>query len=100
MKILGVVGARPDFVKIAPLVRATARRPKVASVLVHTGQHYGADMSDGFFEALAIPAPDVNLGVGSASHGRQTAEIMQRLEAVGRARQGRQRDGRSTWHMT
>jgi UDP-N-acetylglucosamine 2-epimerase (non-hydrolysing) len=83
MKVLSVVGARPNFVKIAPLLREMAVRPhQVESVLVHTGQHYDARMSDGFFDALAIPAPDYNLAVGSASHARQTAEVMTRLEPV------------------
>lgn len=82
MKILSVVGARPNFVKIAPLLREMAARGQIESVLVHTGQHYDASMSDGFFEALAIPAPDVNLAVGSGSHARQTAEVMTRLEPV------------------
>jgi UDP-N-acetylglucosamine 2-epimerase (non-hydrolysing) len=82
MKVVSVVGARPNFVKIAPLLREMARRSQIESVLVHTGQHYDARMSDGFFEALAIPAPDYNLAVGSASHARQTAEVMTRLEPV------------------
>ena len=82
MKVLSVVGARPNFVKIAPLLSEMAARPQIESVLVHTGQHYDARMSDGFFEALAIPAPDYNLAVGSASHARQTAEVMTRLEPV------------------
>ena len=82
MKVLSVVGARPNFVKIAPLLREMAARPQIESVLVHTGQHYDPRMSDGFFEALAIPAPDYNLAVGSASHARQTAEVMTRLEPV------------------
>ena len=82
MKILSVVGARPNFVKIAPLMREMAERPSITRILVHTGQHYDARMSDGFFEALGIPAPDVNLGVGSGSHSQQTAEVMKRLEPV------------------
>ncbi|MBM4439382.1 MAG: UDP-N-acetylglucosamine 2-epimerase (non-hydrolyzing) [Candidatus Rokubacteria bacterium] len=82
MKVLNVVGARPNFVKIAPLLREMAKRPQIDPVLVHTGQHYDAQMSDGFFDALAIPAPDVNLGVGSGSHAQQTAEVMKRLEPV------------------
>jgi UDP-N-acetylglucosamine 2-epimerase (non-hydrolysing) len=82
MKVLSVVGARPNFVKIAPLLREMTARPQLESVLVHTGQHYDARMSDGFFEALAIPAPDFNLAVGSGSHARQTAEVMTRLEPV------------------
>jgi UDP-N-acetylglucosamine 2-epimerase (non-hydrolysing) len=82
MKVLGVVGARPNFVKIAPLLREMETRPQVEPMLVHTGQHYDARMSDGFFEALALPAPHVNLGVGSGSHAQQTAEVMTRLEPV------------------
>jgi UDP-N-acetylglucosamine 2-epimerase (non-hydrolysing) len=82
MKALNVVGARPNFVKIAPLLREMARRPQITPVLVHTGQHYDAQMSDGFFDALSIPVPDVNLGVGSGSHAQQTAEVMKRLEPV------------------
>src|ERR1051325_1480866 len=82
MKVLSVVGARPNFVKIAPLLREMGQRPQIQPVLVHTGQHYDARMSDGFFEALQIPAPDVNLGVGSGSHAQQTAEVIKGLEPV------------------
>jgi UDP-N-acetylglucosamine 2-epimerase (non-hydrolysing) len=82
MKVVNVVGARPNFVKIAPLLREMARRPQIEPLLVHTGQHYDARMSDGFFDALAIPAPDVNLGVGSGSHAQQTAQVMTQLEPV------------------
>jgi UDP-N-acetylglucosamine 2-epimerase (non-hydrolysing) len=82
MKVLNVVGARPNFVKIAPLLQEMAQRPQIEPVLVHTGQHYDTRLSEGFFEALAIPAPDVNLGVGSGSHAQQTADIMKRLEPV------------------
>jgi UDP-N-acetylglucosamine 2-epimerase (non-hydrolysing) len=82
MHILHVVGARPNFMKAAPVMRALAGRPDVRQSLVHTGQHYDANMSDVFFEQLAIPEPDVNLGVGSGSHARQTAEIMTRIEPV------------------
>jgi UDP-N-acetylglucosamine 2-epimerase (non-hydrolysing) len=82
MKVLSVVGARPNFVKIAPLLREMQSRPHIEPVMVHTGQHYDARMSDGFFDALGIPAPDFNLAVGSASHARQTAEVMTRLEPV------------------
>jgi UDP-N-acetylglucosamine 2-epimerase len=77
VKILSVVGARPDFVTIAPLLGAMARRPRIASVRVHSGQRYGADTSDEFVEALAVPAPDVHLGVGAASHGHQPAEAVE-----------------------
>jgi len=82
MRVLHVVGARPNFMKVAPVLRALAGRPDVVQTLIHTGQHYDVNMSDVFFEQLGIPAPDVNLAVGSGSHGRQTAEIMTRLEPV------------------
>src|SRR5437764_11185828 len=82
MRILHVVGARPNFMKVAPVFRALAKRPNVEQVLVHTGQHYDVNMSDVFFRELVIPAPDVNLGVGSGSHAQQTAEIMSRFEPV------------------
>jgi UDP-N-acetylglucosamine 2-epimerase (non-hydrolysing) len=78
--IISVVGARPNFMKLAPLARAFAARSDVRHVIVHTGQHYDAGMSDAFFDELEIPAPNVNLEVGSASHAQQTAAIMMRLE--------------------
>ncbi len=68
--------------KLAPVVRATARRDQVKHIIVHTGQHYDAGMSDSFFEDLGIPAPDHNLGVGSATHAVQTAETMKGLEPL------------------
>lgn len=82
MQILHVVGARPNFMKVAPVHRALAARRGIEQVLVHTGQHYDVNMSDVFFQQLSIPAPDVNLGVGSGSHGKQTAEIMIGFEAL------------------
>ena len=83
MHVLHVVGARPNFMKIAPVVRALrAGRPQVRQTIVHTGQHYDVNMSDVFFQQLGIPAPDINLGVGSGSHAQQTAEIMRRFEPV------------------
>lgn len=82
MHVLHVVGARPNFMKVAPVVHALRRRSGIKQTIVHTGQHYDASMSDVFFSQLKIPAPDVNLGVGSASHAKQTAEIMSRLEPV------------------
>jgi UDP-N-acetylglucosamine 2-epimerase (non-hydrolysing) len=83
MKILSVVGARPNLVKIAPLMRAMQRRPAaIQPVLVHTGQHYDERLSDIFFRQMGIREPDVNLEVGSASHSRQTGEILQRIEPV------------------
>ena len=82
MKIFHIVGARPNFMKVAPVLAALKAHKNVEQVLVHTGQHYDVNMSDVFFEQLGIPAPDVNLAVGSGSHAKQTAEIMIRLEPV------------------
>jgi UDP-N-acetylglucosamine 2-epimerase (non-hydrolysing) len=82
MHILHVVGARPNFMKAAPVVRALGQRAGVKQTLVHTGQHYDANMSDVFFSQLGIPEPDVNLRVGSGSHAQQTSEIMCRFEPV------------------
>src|SRR6267143_2816066 len=82
MKILAVVGARPNFMKIAPLLWEMQRRPGIATYLVHTGQHYDERMSKLFFEELNIPRPDIDLEVGSASHAVQTAEVMKRFEPV------------------
>ncbi|HJU88370.1 MAG TPA: UDP-N-acetylglucosamine 2-epimerase (non-hydrolyzing) [Gemmatimonadaceae bacterium] len=82
MKVLHVVGARPNFMKLAPCERALATHDGVAQIIVHTGQHYDDAMSDAFFRDLGIPEPDVNLEVGSASHAAQTGRIMERLEPV------------------
>jgi len=82
MKILSVVGARPNFMKIAPLARAIKRHGRLKHIIVHTGQHYDEKMSHSFFRDLDIPEPDVNLEVGSGSHAQQTAEIMRRFEPV------------------
>jgi UDP-N-acetylglucosamine 2-epimerase (non-hydrolysing) len=82
MNILLIAGARPNFMKIAPLMAAFKARPFFKPALVHTGQHYDEKMSDLFFRQLGIPEPDVNLGVGSGSHAVQTAEIMKRFEPV------------------
>jgi UDP-N-acetylglucosamine 2-epimerase (non-hydrolysing) len=83
-RILCVVGARPNFMKIAPIVAAIREEGTGAmeAVLLHTGQHYDAAMNDRFFSDLGIPHPDINLEVGSASHAIQTAEIMRRFEPV------------------
>lgn len=82
-RILHVVGARPNFMKMAPIAREMARHPdKFQQVLVHTGQHYDENMSKVFFEELGMPRPDVNLEVGSGSHAQQTAEVMVRFEPV------------------
>lgn len=80
--MLSVVGARPNFMKLAPLARALAERANVEHAIVHTGQHYDPEMSEAFFRDLGIRPPDDNLEVGSGSHAQQTALIMQRLEAV------------------
>jgi UDP-N-acetylglucosamine 2-epimerase (non-hydrolysing) len=82
VRVLSVVGARPNFMKLAPLARALAARPGVEHVVVHTGQHYDRNMSDTFFEDLGAPEPHHNLEVGSGSHAAQTAAIMQRFEPV------------------
>src|ERR1039458_2193860 len=96
MKIIVVVGARPNFMKAAPILQAVARhnertaeplrdasgQEKVECVLVHTGQHYDSRMSDAFFTDLNLPQPDFFLGAGSGSHAAQTAEIMKRFEPV------------------
>src|SRR4051812_12431160 len=81
-KLIAVVGARPNFMKIAPLMWEIGRRAGIESCLVHTGQHYDERMSRLFFEELRIPKPDVNLEVGSGSHAMQTAEVMLRFEPV------------------
>lgn len=82
MKLLAVVGARPNFMKIAPLMWELNRRRDVLACLVHTGQHYDERMSQLFFDQLRIPKPDFNLQVGSASHAVQTAEVMKRFEPI------------------
>lgn len=81
MRILSVVGARPQFVKLAPIAHALAAAGH-EHVIVHTGQHYDVKMSDVFFEDLDIPAPDVHLGVGSGSHGVQTGAMLSAMDAV------------------
>ena len=82
-KVLCVVGARPNFMKMAPLLAAMRRRPDdFEPILVHTGQHYDAVMSDVFFAQLGMPAPDIHLGVGPGSQATQTGKIMVALEEV------------------
>ena len=83
LKVINVVGARPNFMKVAPIVAAMKARPaKFQPLVVHTGQHYDADMSDSFFRDLNLPEPDTHLEVGSGSHAVQTAAVMQRFEPV------------------
>ena len=82
MLILHIVGARPNFMTAAPVMDALKPYPHVQQMLVHTGQHYDANMSAVFFKELGLPEPDINLEVGSASHAVQTAGIMQRFEQI------------------
>ncbi len=82
MKIIHVVGARPNFMKVAPVMAACAENKRFEQCLVHTGQHYDEKMSDIFFQELGLPIPDINLEVGSGSHAEQTAKIMIRFEEV------------------
>ena len=82
IKILSVVGTRPNFIKIAPLVNEIKKSKEINHILVHTGQHYDESMSKLFFDDLGIPKPDINLGVGSASDVTQTARIMLEFENV------------------
>jgi UDP-N-acetylglucosamine 2-epimerase (non-hydrolysing) len=81
-KIVNVVGARPNFMKIAPVMEAVGRAGFARQTLVHTGQHYDVSMSDVFFADLGMPFPDVHLGVGSGSHAEQTAKVMVGFEKV------------------
>jgi len=83
LKVINVVGARPNFMKVAPIVAAMKKRPgSFQPLVVHTGQHYDSAMSDSFFQDLDLPQPDTHLGVGSASHAVQTAAVMERFEPV------------------
>jgi UDP-N-acetylglucosamine 2-epimerase (non-hydrolysing) len=82
MKLVHVVGARPNFMKMAPVFHALAGRNGVEQIVVHTGQHYDASMSDIFFAQLGMPVPDINLSVGSGSHGAQTAQVLMKFEEV------------------
>src|SRR5205085_1221051 len=77
-----VVGARPNFMKMAPLLRALEAYPQINPVLIHTGQHYDANLSDVFFEELGMKRPEISLEVGSGKHGAQTARVLERFEGV------------------
>lgn len=83
LKILNIVGARPNFMKMAPILRAMNKHSeKIEHLLIHTGQHYDQKMSKSFFDDLGMPRPDIDLGVGSGSHAEQTARIMVEFEKV------------------
>jgi UDP-N-acetylglucosamine 2-epimerase (non-hydrolysing) len=82
MKLILVAGARPNFMKIAPIIKEMKRSSNFEVILVHTGQHYDSNMSKVFFTDLGIPKPDLNLEIGSGSHAWQTAEIMKKFESV------------------
>ena len=82
MKLACIVGARPNFMKIAPILRAMKDYEQLEPVLIHTGQHYDKNLSDVFFEELGIARPDISLGIGSGSHAKQTADILVAIEKV------------------
>lgn len=82
MKILTIIGARPQFIKAAALSRYLKSIPDIKEIILHTGQHYDNNMSDDFFSELGIPIPDYNLGVGSDTHGQQTAKMMMGIEDI------------------
>ncbi|MDL1879380.1 UDP-N-acetyl glucosamine 2-epimerase, partial [Cytophagia bacterium CHB2] len=82
LKICNVVGARPNFMKIAPIIDEMRKHTEIAASLVHTGQHYDEKMSKLFFQDLGLPKPDVYLGVGSGGHGEQTGKIMIEFEKI------------------
>lgn len=83
MKVLTIIGARPQFIKAAVVSRAfKEHRPDVQEVIVHTGQHYDANMSDVFFDELEIPKPDYNLGIGGGTHGQNTGRMIEKLEGL------------------
>ncbi|MCL0040286.1 UDP-N-acetylglucosamine 2-epimerase [Thermodesulfovibrionales bacterium] len=82
LKIASVVGARPQFIKIAPLCREFSKKDNVRHIIIHTGQHYDYEISKVFFDELGIPEPDYHLGVGSGTHGYQTGEMLKKVEDV------------------
>ena len=89
MKITTIIGARPQFIKVAPVSRAIAEHNRLTphsspltEIIIHTGQHFDADMSDVFFKELNIPKPDYNLGINSASHGAMTGRMLEKIEEI------------------
>jgi len=82
MKIITIIGARPQFIKAAPVSRAIAGHNLLTEIIIHTGQHFDADMSDVFFKELNIPKPDYNLGINSASHGAMTGRMLEKIEEI------------------
>ena len=82
MKVMHIVGARPNFMKVAPMMEEMTRQGGFEQRLVHTGQHYDAKLSKVFFEELGLPKPDIDLNVGSGSHAEQTGRVMIELEKV------------------
>ena len=82
MNLACIVGARPNFMKIAPILRAFKQYPDLKPTLIHTGQHYDHNMSEVFFKEMEIPKPDYNLNIGSGTHGRMTGEMLIKIEEV------------------
>ena len=82
MKIMSIVGARPQFIKAAALSRIIAKRAGVREIMVHTGQHFDTDMSDIFFDEMDIPRPAYNLAVNSLNHGAMTGRMLEKIEAL------------------
>jgi UDP-GlcNAc3NAcA epimerase len=82
IKIVTILGARPQFIKAGSVSREIAKHENVTEVIVHTGQHYDANMSDVFFEEMKIPKPDYYLGVGGKSHGAMTGQMIEKIEEI------------------
>jgi len=82
MKITTIIGARPQFIKAAPVSRAIAEHNHITEAIIHTGQHFDTDMSGVFFRELNIPKPDYNLGINSVSHGAMTGRMLEKIEEI------------------